>query len=66
MIDVEAAVELELVEGGLDGFHSVEDGFVAFADPDGCEGVVRDEVIEQGAIADVFVGLGGGEVGFGG
>lgn len=61
--EVEAAVEFEGVEREVDGDAAVEDGFVAFALPDGFESVVLDEVLEERAIADVFVGFAGGEVG---
>lgn len=63
--DIEAAVDLQLVERELDGLHAVEHGLVAFSDPDGFEPIVREEMFEHGAVADIFIGLGGGEVGLG-
>jgi hypothetical protein len=58
---VPAAVEFEDVEGLVDGGGAVEDFFVAFAVEDGLEVAVLDEVIEEGAGADVLMGLGDGE-----
>jgi hypothetical protein len=45
----------------VDGGGAVEDFFVAFAVVDGFEMALRDEVIEEGAGADVLMGFGDGE-----
>lgn len=63
---IPAAIELEDVESGVDVGGAVEDDFVAEAVVEALEAAVGDEVIEEGAAADVFVALPDGEGGLGG
>lgn len=59
---VPAFVELEDIEGASDGGDAVEDGFVAFAVPEGEESAFLNEVLEEWSATDVVVAFAHGEV----
>ena len=61
---VPAFVEFEDIEGAFDGGDAEQDGFVAFAVPEGCEAAVFEQVLKEGSAADVFVAFTHREVAF--